>query len=222
MAGKTAIGVALCVLAPAVVIGFEAFAESGRISENVASASGVAGVLILAAIGVFFLVNAKMQLSEYDYISDEMLSLEYGVRGIVEKRKSEFAYTRIKCISIGVSLCIIACVPLTFAGAMDMADGITMLSVSVMLIFVAAAVYLFVWESTVNNSFEKLLHEKEIENKKINKKTWGFASAYWCVCTAVYLIASSISGKWNTTWNIWPVAVVAFAGIITIMRLKKE
>ena len=222
-AGKIAMGVALCIIAAAFLIGFGSLAESGKLEDNMAAGIGVSGLLILVAIGVFLLVSTGLRLSQYDYISKDPFVLDYGVAGIVGKRKDEFADTYRKCIVTGVTLCIVSSVPLIIASCMGK-EKIISLCVSVLLIFVAFAVYLFCWAGNINGSFEKLLQEKEysIKNKKISKKIGWIAGVYWCGCTAIYLLISFISDRWDLTWILWPVAGVAFAGFWILIRAKAE
>lgn len=224
-AGKIALGVALCVLSPAVMLFLLGFSEEGaRFSEDLAAGIGMAVLLVLVAMGVLVLVSTGMHLARFEYLSKENISLDYGVKGIVEKKKSDFADAYRKCVSIGVALCIIACVPLVVAAGMGTPDRIVLSCVSLLLIFVACAVYLFIWAGNINGSYKKLLQEDDysIKNKMIEKKTGWITAAYWCISTAVYLLISFITMRWDMTWILWPVVAVAYAGINEIIKAKAE
>ena len=218
--GKKALGVALCVLAPAVLIGMLGFAEGGAFSEDLGTAIGVGALLILVAIGVLLLISAGMKLSQYEYLSKEPLSLDYGVSGVVQKKKDEFAATYARYIAIGVTLCIVSCVPLVVVGTLDMPDMVILLCVSILLILVACAVYLFVWAGSVNSSYQVLLQENDytVRNKAIDKRYGWIWGAYWMIAVAIYLAISFLTEKWGSTWIVWPVAGVLCAPVYAAAR----
>lgn len=220
LAGKLALGVAICVFSPTVYMVLLGLAEGGRIVENIAMCIGIAVLLVLVSIGVFLLVNVGMRLSQYEYISEEAFSLDYGVNGIVEKKKSEFAPTYRKCITAGVVLCIISCIPLVMVSCMEMSDEIILICVAVLLMIVACSVYLFCWVGNINGSYEKLLQENDytIKNKAINKKIGWIWGAYWCVCAAIYLLISFLTKRWDLSWILWPVAGTVFVALYLIVR----
>lgn len=226
IAGKRALGVALCVLSPTVLmilIGFSS-AVTGPVSvmsEDFAGGIGVGILLISVAFGVLLLISTGMQLSPYEYLSTELISLEYGIKGIVEKKKEEFTDTYRRCISVGVMLCIISCIPLVITGGMNMSERVILFCVALLLLLVACAVYLFVWAASINGSYKRLLQEDDytIENKKISKKTGWISGAYWSICTAVYLLISFLTMRWDRTWILWPVVAVAYSAFYAVLRI---
>ena len=106
-------GVALCILSPIAVILLTVLAGTERISLA-PEAAGIAGVVVLlimiaAAVAVF--VQNGMRLSRYEYLEKEDFVLEYGVQGIVEKRKEDFSGSFRFYVTIGVVLCILSVLP---------------------------------------------------------------------------------------------------------------
>ncbi len=98
-----------------------------------------------------------------------------------------------------------------------MAAGI---GLSVLLVLVAAAVFLFVRFGNIWSSYKKILQEEEYtwEQKRTNRKLAWFPGVYWLVVTAVYLAFSFSTGRWNFTWIVWPVAGVLFAALYGILQ----
>ena len=70
-------------------------------------------------------------------------------------------------------------------------------------------------------SMQKLLKEGEYTPQEIRKSyiKETIATAYWLSATAIYLAWSFLTNAWETTWIVWPVAGVLFAGVMAICRL---
>lgn len=219
---KLALSVAACILSPICLLLLHGMADAGYagITVSMAGGVGVALILLIVAGAVAVLIINGMTLSKYDYLEQEKISLEYGVYGIVEKRKADFEDTYRKCIVIGVMLCILGVIPIMLASAIEASVMVYMACTSLLLTMIACAVYLFIWSGTIRGSFTKLLQEEEytVEEKAENKKIGGVSGAYWCIVVAIYLGISLWSGNWNTTWIIWPVAGVLFAAFVSIMK----
>ena len=118
-AAKIASGVACCILSPTALIllgGLSEFGAGNRLSEDAAASAGMTILLLLVAVGVAILVSNGMRLEKYDYMEKEPFALQHGVAKIVEKRKEQFAATYRKCITVGVTLCIVGAVPLLLFG----------------------------------------------------------------------------------------------------------
>lgn len=233
-AGFEALAVALFVLCPTPLILLAGLAEYGRISmsEEVAGSLGVAVLLIMVAAGVAVLNLCESRLSKYDYLKEEGFTLRYGVQGITEKNKEMFSGAFRVSMTVGVALCILGALPILLGRAMG-ADELAMVCcVDAMLGMIAAAVFLFVWADTIQGSFHKLLQVEKYSprQKEMSKRTKLFASAYWCVVTAVFLAAVvyfRVSFMDNEGGDIeypnmllgiiWPVAALLFAAVKKIL-----
>lgn len=222
-AGRIALAVSILILSPVCLILFGGLSEYGKsgISENMAGAMGVAILLLLVAIGVMILILDGMQLSKYEYLEKEAISLEYGVQGIVQKKKEEYATVYQRSIAAGVALCILGVVPLLIAGAVDAGDLIYVYCVDILLFMVACGVNLFVRSGMIHGSYVKLLEEEDYtkEKKEMNKRTSFFPGVYWCIIVAIYLAISLHHNNWERSWIIWPVAGVLFAALQGILNI---
>ena len=232
VARPMAFGVALCILGPAALLGILGFTEpvfGGFLSEDSAGAAGMAILLLLVAAGVSLLIINGMKLSKYEYLEKESFTVEYGVTGIVEKKKEAFEIPFRRCIALGVALCIIGVVPLFLSAAIDAGDAVYIWCVSLLLIFVACGVFLFVWAGMIHESYMKILQTQEYtpENKAVKSGTSCFSGIYWCAVTALYLGISFYYDNWDISWIVWPVAGVLFAAIYQLLaailktKLKK-
>jgi transcriptional regulator with XRE-family HTH domain len=221
-AWKIAVGVALCILSPVCLILLGGVSEyrTNSITEDMAGGIGMVILLIMVAIGVAILILTGMQLSRFEYLEKEVFSLQFGVEGIVEKKKELFESTFRFCVAAGVVLCILGVIPLMLAMAID-EDLVSVVCVGLLLMFVACGVYILVWSGMIHGSYEKLLQVGDYtqDKKKMNKKTSPFAGAYWCIVTAIYLGISLTSNRWGETWVIWPVAGLLFAALWGILHI---
>ena len=226
VSGKLALAVSLFILSPVCLLQMLAFAEGNSILEDRAAGLGVVIILLIVAIGVAICIFNGMKLDQYKYLEKEQFSLQYGVEGIVEKRKSDFAGKYRASVVTGVVFFIIGSVPLMAAAAFDAGDTVLICCVNVILIFVSIGVNFIVKAGTVQESFNKLLQCEEYteENKEVDKKLSYFPGSYWLVVTALYLGYSFYNNDFGRSWIIWPVAGVLFAAIYGVLRavVKKK
>lgn len=224
----TALGIALCVFSPVamfILLSFvadQSFMQPGKyFSIDEAGALGLGSLLVFVAIGVLLIVSNGIRLSKYNYISEEPFEAENGIAELAENKREAFSETRRKCITIGVVLCIISAIPLLVTAMLQMSDQIVLLCLSGLLFLVAVAVYLFCWSGIINACYDKLLQEGDYTIlRKQNHSHFG--GIYWCISTAVYLLLSFTTERWDITWILWPVVAVAFVGISLALRSKKE
>lgn len=217
--GRIATAISLFILSPVCLIEMAAL-SAGSIVEDRMSILGLIILLVIVTAGVAICILAGMKLEKYKYLEEEVFSLQYGVEGIVEKRKSEFEGRFRMAVVVGVVLCIIGVIPLLLVSAFTENEAALISSVNIVLIFVSVAVHLFVRTGVVKESYDKLLQcgEYTIENKTVNKKVAYFPGAYWLIATAIYLGYSFYTNDWGTSWIIWPVAGVLFAAIYGVVR----
>mgnify|MGYP004457172673 FL=1 len=221
LSARIAMAVALCILSPICLIQLAGVAEyKGSISEVFATCVGVSALLVLVGIGVAILLFNGMKLSPYQHIEKELLSLQYGVSGVVQRRKEADEPAYRMSLVVGVVLCILSVVPLLLTSALNLGDYISICCVNVLLALVAAAVFLFVRFGSIHSSYQKILQEEDYtkERKQINKKLAWFPSVYWTLTTAIYLAYSFATERWDFTWIVWPVAGVLFVAVYCILQ----
>ncbi len=217
---RIATAVSLFILSPVCLILIAALWEDSKWEDRM-SIFGVVILLLVVASGVAICIFNGMKLEKYKYLEEEVFSLQYGVEGIVEKRKSDFEGKYRLSVVVGTILCIIGVIPLLLTSIFTENQTALTGGVAILLILVAAAVHLFVRAGIVENSYDKLLQcgEYTVENKTVNKKVAFFPGAYWLIVTAGYLGYNFYTGNsWHRSWIVWPVAGVLFAAIYGIIR----
>ncbi len=215
VAPKMTIGIVVCILSliPLLYMGALAEYKDVGLTEDMAGGIGMTIMLVLVAIGVVPIILSNMKLSKYEYLEKEMISLEYGVKGIVEKRKEEYEEKYRTGLVTGIVICILSIIPVFVAAAVGAGDFICAICLCVMFGIVAIGVYFIVSTGLVWGSYTRLLQEGDYteENKDMERKTEVFSRVYWCIITAIYLGISFYTFEWHRTWIIWPVAAVFFA-----------
>lgn len=224
-----AAGVALCILSPIPLIMLGGFAEYGvvAISEDTGGSIGVIIMLLMIGIAVMIFILKGMQLGRYDYLETERIELEYGVYGIVEKKRQDFETLFRVCIAAGVVLCIFGVIPLFLSNLVRHSEFWHVCSVGILLGMVACGVFLFVWSGMIYGSYQKLLQEDDYhpKKKKANKRVEAIAGIYWCLVTVIYLAVSFSTMNWGRTWILWPCAGVfwaALSGIVNMIYQEKN
>lgn len=215
-ARRIALGVALCILSPVTLILLAALSEYGKVplSEKAAGSLGVTVLLLMIAAAVCLFVTEGFKLRRYEYLEREPIAPAYGVAGMVEARKEQFAPVFKSAVIVGVTLCIVSIVPLLLS-AMEENEFLTACCAALLFVLVAAGVFGMVLRGIVWGSYARLLEEGDYtpEKKAEQKRNEPLHAFYWCFVTALYLGLSFYTTAWHRTWIIWPVAAVLFAGL---------
>lgn len=223
-AKRMAVGVAMCILSPILLMVLAVYAEEGLIpiSEDMAGGIGVILLLLIVAPAVVLFITVGMRMERYQYFEKEQIELEYGVAGIVKERKQAYSETYTAGILIGVTLCILSAVPLFAAAGFQADDRIIILCVAGLLLIVAVAVYILVRVMTVRFCYDKLLQENEytLRKKEAARRNSKWEAIYWPLIVAIYLAYSFWTGNWSRSWIIWPVAAV-FSAVLSAIFGKE-
>lgn len=223
-AKRMAVGVAMCILSPILLMVLAVYAEEGLIpiSEDMAGGIGVILLLLIVAPAVVLFITVGMRMERYQYFEKEQIELEYGVAGIVKERKQAYSETYTAGILIGVTLCILSAVPLFAAAGFHADDRIIILCVAGLLLIVAVAVYILVRVMTVRFCYDKLLQENEytLRKKEAARRNSKWEAIYWPLIVAIYLAYSFWTGNWSRSWIIWPVAAV-FSAVLSAIFGKE-
>ena len=200
-AGRIAVGVMLCILSPITLM-----------------------LMIGAAVGLF--VYYGMKLNRFEYIEKEPLETAYGVEGMVRERKERYSGVHMRYMITGILLCVLSCIPLFIAMIIDSRDRTLITGTAFLLVMVAIGVMLIVRTNIIMEAMQSLLEEGEFsrEKKQEERRNEAIMSAYWLLATAVYLLLSFLTRRWDMTWVVWPVAGVGcglLAAILKVIRSRE-
>lgn len=214
----------LCILSPICLLILGAISEvpEYNLADSVAGGIGMIILLLLVTIAVAVFISSGRKTAVYNYLENEVFETEYGVSGMVTERKAQYNKTYTRDNIIGVSLCIMAIIPL-FGGIIFNNENELLLTVMLSVSFVLAGigVVFFISSGIVWASYEKLLQEGDYskEKKKNRSITTTISGAYWLITTAIYLGYSLSTNNWGFSWIIWVIAGIVFPAIIMITNL---
>lgn len=214
-------GVMMCIASPVLLVLLEGLAEAELIplSETAASLTGTVVLLFIIAGAVGIFVRDGLQGSKYEYLEKLDIDTEYGVSGMVKERRDAGAEQRSRLLILGIMLCIISAVPLMIMNLVrysNNTDALPVIGVAAMLATCAVGVRLIVLTSIRQGGFDRLLEEGDYT--RLNKKAGKYDGIYWAVATAIYLGWSFLTGRWELTWIVWPIAGVLYVAYKEIMK----
>ena len=228
-ANRVSIGVMVCILSPVLLILLSGAQEAGMIalSENQAGGIGLVVLLLMVTAAVAVFVLEGIRGSGFEYFEKEAIETAYGVDGMARERRERFRGTYTWQMVAGIALCVVAAIPLfvTMIAAGDNEEFVYIASLALLLVLVAIGVFMIVRCSIVWDGFHMLLQEGEFTpaRKEENRKNELLETVYWCSVIAIYLAYSFITGRWDRSWIVWPVAGVfygAVKGVAGIVRKR--
>ena len=215
-APRIAVTTSLCILSPVPLLFLGALAESGNwnnrplwITENVAAGIGLIMLALICTAAVALYLSCRNYTAEFDYLDREPIDTAYGVSGMVQEMKARFRDTYSKNNMLATCLCILSTLPLFASIIVAEENELLMVGgVCLLLLIIAVAVNRFIEVGIIWGSYEKLLQEGEysLSSKKRAKKSSGFGSVYWPLVTAIYLLISFTTMRWDRTWLVWVIA----------------
>ena len=220
-APRIALAVFLLIISPVALIMLGAFSEYGvlDISDNAAGGIGVIILLLLVAGAVSIFIIYGMKNQPYEFLEKENIDTAYGVTGMVREYKERCAAVCSTQIVLGVVLCILSVLPLFGALCVTENELVILLCVCLLMVIVAVGVVFLVLAGMNRGAANMLLQEGDYsrEEKKRNRLTSTAAGVYWLLVTAGFLAWSFVTGAWNRTWIVWPVAGVLFPAVMAVV-----
>lgn len=219
---RIAIGTFLCVIAaiPLFILGAASEVPYYNISENVAGGVGLIVLIIIVAIAVAIFIFCGLKNTPYDFIDKEPFETEYGVTGMVREKQKSYKSIYTKCTVIGICVCVISPIPL-FIGGFAENEFFTVILLTVTMIFAGIGSVILIISGVRWESMQKLLKEGEYapEEKRKSRIKENISTVYWLIVTAVYLGWSLSTNDWGSTWIVWVIAGIMFAGVICVCNL---
>ena len=219
---KIAIATFLCIFSviPLLILGALSELTSSPISENAACGVGIVAMFLFVAIAVLIFLRVGFRNSPYEFLEKEAFETEYGVTGLARDKQKAYRSTYVKYNCIGTCICVLSPVPL-LCGAFSDNELLMAILLCVSIFVVGIGVMFFITAGVRWASMQKLLKEGEFseqgKRKSIIRET--IITIYWLMVTAIYLCWSFMTNDWHTTWIVWAVAGVLFAGVILLCNL---
>ena len=142
---------------------------------------------------------------------------------MVKEKQKAYKPTYIKSNVIGTCICILSPIPL-FIGVFTEKDFFAVIMLTVTMLLAGIGTVIFILAGVQWASMQKLLKEDEFapQEKRKSRIKETVSTAYWLTAVAVYLGWSFWTNNWESTWIVWPVAGVLFAGVMCLCNLIIE
>ncbi len=95
-------------------------------------------------------------------------------------------------------------------------NTLVLYGVATLLMMIGIGAKIIVKTTMIQNGYNKLLEDGDYT--RLNKRASRWDNIYWSIATAIYLCWSFISGRWQSTLIVWPIAGVTFAVYKEIIR----
>ncbi|MBQ9412092.1 MAG: helix-turn-helix transcriptional regulator [Oscillospiraceae bacterium] len=226
-ARRISLGVLLCILSPVLLILCTGAQATGIAAMREGQAVGIGLVALFLLVGgaVALFVTCSVRSARYEYLEKEPIETLYGVDGMVRERRERFQPVYVRQLTVGIVLCVVSVIPLFAALIAGGEESFLMAAaVAALLALVSAGVLLIVRCSVVRGSFQMLLEEGDYsrEAKEERRRYATLSSVYWLTVTAGYLAWSFLTGSWDRTWIVWPVAAVAYGAVFGIVKALRQ
>ena len=223
MADRIAWAVLACVLAPIPMLMLSALAEAGRLSENVAGAVGIAALLVLAAGAVAVFMSCGIASERYEYLEKEPIQAARSVIQMAREQQESSRERYGRWNVAGVSLCILAALPLLIAAMLSESAVAVIAALCVTLALAGFGTTFLIRAGIRWESLQKLLEEGDYsrEAKRRRHGHGGISAAFWLVTVSIYLAYSFITGDWRRSWIVWPVAGVLYAALAAALSARR-
>ncbi|MDP4090995.1 MAG: hypothetical protein Q8930_17235, partial [Bacillota bacterium] len=125
---------------------------------------------------------------------------------------------------VGVCMCVLSPIPLFIGAMLDETGSGSVYGLCILLLIVAAAVFIFIRYGTREEAYKKLLKLGEYSpvQKKSDKVVGAVASVVWPVAVCIYLLWSFLSGRWGLTWIVFPITGLLFGAFASFYSSMKQ
>ena len=213
-------GVMLCILAVTPLLILSGLSGLGYLQEKIAGALGVGTLLIVIAIVVYFFIIHGIRSEKYEKLEKTNVILDPRTRNEIARMKEEYQPVFARTIALGVVLIMIGVIFISTIGFLELGnDAYIIFPVVLLLGLIAIAVRGFITAGFRQQAYDMLLNEGDYtpSHKKSNRTMEIVGGPYWLLVTIGYLAWSFITGNWQFTWIVWPIAGVLFAVIAAVL-----
>jgi hypothetical protein len=179
-------------------------------------------LFIVPAVGMFIYSGTKLE--KFKYIDEGQFQIDVNTKSLLTKEYSVLSPKKTLGIITGVCLCILSPVVVIIASLFG--NNASTYGASLLLIMVAAAVFIFIRVGTLSDTYKKLLKKDEFNpiRKNENKVIGAVAALVWPLATCAFLVAGLVFNLWYIFWIIFPVTGIlfgAFSAFYSTLKTKE-
>ena len=179
---------------------------------------GLIGMFVFFALGIGIFIYQGMKLQRFDYLN-KGYKLSYALKAFINNEKDAFARTYKASIIIGVSILVLS--PIIIFATPFFNEAYSAYTVSLFLLIVASAIYIFIYYGTIEGAYSTLLAKESVEQTKDEKLNASINKLLWGLAVALYLFVSFVYDSWHISWIIFVVTSILSGTIDSIVTLIK-
>lgn len=200
---KVGLGVMACCAGVGILVASNANGNQGL---------GLAGLFLMAAVGVALFILGGFQNSKYEYLEKSFV-MTGGTRREVEKMKQAFEKSFIVSITLGVVLCIISMIPLIVTSINNGGTPYEERMLAVMFFIASIGVFLFIYAGVIQGTYTLLLEKglkkqptkAELKKSKLADK---IDAVFWPIVLVIFFIWGFVFNGFRIAWIVFPIAAV--------------
>jgi len=220
------IGVGLILFGVALLIFLFQLVEDGRIFQTLPeNAQEMLPVILLflfivPAVGLF--IYSGTTLERFKSIDEGFFELTSVTKATLNKELIPISSKRNVGTIIGVCLCVLS--PVAIFVSSLFGDDFSTYGVSVLLIMVAIAVFIFISTGSIVEAYKKLLKIEEFDSthQKDDKIIGAIAGIIWPLAVCIFLLCGFVFGLWHICWIIFPITGILFGGFCAFYNTMKS
>lgn len=219
---RTAVAVALFVLAPIPLILLTVAAQDGLVAlgQNAASLVGLLSLFVMVALGIVILIGTSREFGPFKRLREGQFSRNPVVNGWAEDLAQQHDRPRTLALQLAVVCWVLSPAPLlllTLVPRESPQQGFwSALGVALLLIMVAIGLLILLpktWAQTVADTLTTGGSSASGSDDGERSLVGVIAAFYWPLLTAVFLAWSFIGNAWGESWIIWPIGAVLFGAL---------
>lgn len=220
----TGIGVMLCILGAAVLVG-----TVGFVTYKAAPLIGVVILLMMvaAAVGMFIFADSKME--PWKFIEKDSFLISPAVAIDIRNRQESNRRSLILSTIIAVVMYILGPIVIISSAAMvtmmNVPENTILFAVVILLCMVAVATMILITSSEKNAAFNALLQKKDYspEGKKSASAIEIIAAFWWPASVAIFLGLGFLTQEgFKTAWVVWPISGVLFGAVAGVVEMISQ
>lgn len=218
---RTGVGVALCVISPALIITLPPIAsESGvrGLDQNIATAIGLLSLFVFIAIAVLMFIGMSREMKPFTRINEGRFTRNPAVTSWIENLAQKHERSRTFCLQLAVLCWVLSAAPVLLFSLLTQGSPhqyvFSAVGVAMTLVLVAVGLLIFLPANWAHAAAQKLTHGSPQSPDEQETSIVGvIAAIYWPLLTAIFLAWSFIGNAWDRSWIVWPIGAVLFGAI---------
>lgn len=184
------------------------------------SVYSVIPLLLFVAVGVYLFITSGSNSEQYKYITQGNFVLDSSAKSTVNALYEETRPKSNQGTAMGVVLIILAVVVMLLLSTTAAEE----FAVATMLLMIAGAVMILIYWGTRIDTISALLQKGNYSPKKksVDKFLGMVAAVVFPLATAIFLVFSFVTERWDISWIIYPVVGIGYGAFSAIYSYSQD